>query len=94
VINNPSLGAVSFVQKMEQGKVVDIYEAEEMNRVIQVTTKKRLDLSMSAPITMTSLLEHLGFLFDTDFAISMLRGEVHIPLDVDNTTTIVIKEII
>jgi hypothetical protein len=54
-INNPSHSAVLFVQKLVQGQVVDIYEEEEMNREIQVTTKKRFDLSMSTPITMTSL---------------------------------------
>ncbi len=43
---------------------------------------------------MTSLWERLGFLSDTEFAQSMLWGEVHIPADVDNTTTIVIEEII
>jgi len=49
---------------------------------------------MSAPIRMTSLQERLGFLLDTDFAMSMLWGEVHIPADVNNATTIVIEEII
>ena len=49
---------------------------------------------MSAPITMTSLRGRLGFLSDTDFAIQMLRGEVHIPPDVDAPTTLVLEEII
>jgi hypothetical protein len=79
---------------MEQGEVIDIYDAEEMNQEIQVTTEKRFDLSMSAPITMTSLQERLGFLSDMDFAMCMLWGEVHIPANVDNATTIVIEEII
>ncbi len=48
---------------------------------------------MSAPIAMSSLREHLGFLPDTEFAMNMLWGEVHIPADVDNATTIVIEEI-
>ncbi len=30
-INDPSLGAVPFVQRMEQGEVIDIYDAEEIN---------------------------------------------------------------
>jgi hypothetical protein len=30
-IDNSSLGAVLFVQKMEQGEVINIYDAEEMN---------------------------------------------------------------
>ncbi len=65
-----------------------------MNCKIQVTTERRFDLSRSAPITMTSLRERLGFLSDTEFAQSMLWGEVHIPADIDDTTTIVIEEII
>ena len=65
-----------------------------MNAEIQEVTERRFDLSMSAPITMTSLRERLGFLSDTDFAIQMLRGEVHIPPDVDASTTLVLEEII
>jgi hypothetical protein len=36
-IKDPSLGAVPFVQRMDNGQVIDIYEAEEMNREIQIT---------------------------------------------------------
>jgi hypothetical protein len=61
------LSAVPFVQRMEQGEVVDIYETEAMNLEIQVTTERRFNLSMSAPITMTSLRDHLEFLSDTEF---------------------------
>ena len=61
---------------MEQGEVVDIYETEAMNLEIQVTTEQRFDLSMSAPITMTSLRDRLGFLSDTEFAMQMLRNKV------------------
>jgi hypothetical protein len=57
---------------MEDGEVVDITETEEMNREIQAVTEKRFDLSMSAPITMSSLREKLGFLSDTDFATRFL----------------------
>ena len=92
-IDDPSLGAVPFVQRMENGHVIDIQEVDKMNREIQVTTEKCFDLSMSAPITMSSLREHLGFLSDTEFVMNMLWEEVHIPADVDNATTIVIKEI-
>jgi hypothetical protein len=54
-INDPSLGTVPFVQRAEQGKIVDIYETQAMNTEIQEVTEQRFDLSMSAPITMTSL---------------------------------------
>ncbi len=63
-----------------------------MNWEIQVTIEKHFDHLMSVPITMSSLRECLGFLSDTEFTMNMLQGEVHIPADVDNTTTIVIEE--
>jgi hypothetical protein len=93
-IDEPSLGAVPFVQREVQGEIVDIYETQEMNREIQEVTEERFDRAMSAPITMTSLRERLGFLSDTEFAKEMLKGDVHIPSDVDPTTTLVLEEII
>jgi hypothetical protein len=48
---------------------------------------------MSAPITMTSLRDRLGFLSNTEFAMQMLCNKVHIPSDVDTTTTLVLEEI-
>jgi hypothetical protein len=74
--------------------VIDITETEEINKEIQDVTEKRFDLSMSAPTTMSLLCEKLGFLSNTNFAISLLQGNVHIPDDVDNITTTVIEEII
>jgi hypothetical protein len=79
---------------MEDGEVVDITETEEMNKEIQDVTEKQFDLSMSAPIMMSLLCAKLGFLSDTDFATSLLWGEVHTPEDVDDATTMVIEEII
>ena len=49
---------------------------------------------MSALITMTSLRRRLGFLSDTNFALQMLRGEVHILPDANASTTLVLEEII
>jgi hypothetical protein len=92
-IDTPLHGTMPFVQRMEQGEVVDIYETEAMNLEIQVMTEQRFDLSMSAPITMTLLCDRLGILSDSEFAMQMLRGEVHIPPDVDTTNTLVLKEI-
>jgi hypothetical protein len=82
-LDKPSLGAIPFVQRVENGIVVDVTATDEMNREIQTVTEKRFDLSVSAPITMSSLRTRLGFLSDTDFANSLLTGDVHIPWDVD-----------
>jgi hypothetical protein len=38
-INDPSLGAVPFIQKEVQGQVADIYEADKMNKEIQQLRK-------------------------------------------------------
>lgn len=65
-----------------------------MYKEIQTVTKKRFDLSMSAPITMSSLRTQLGFLSDMDFANKLLAGDVHIPWDVDNVTATVLGEVI
>jgi hypothetical protein len=79
---------------MEDREVIDITETEEMNKEIHEVTEKRFNLWMSAPITMSLLHKKLGFLSDTDFAISLLHGNIHIPDDVDDVTTTVIEEII
>ncbi len=79
---------------MEQGEVIDIYETDAMNLEIQTMTEQQFNLSMSTPITMTSLRDRLGFLSDTEFAMQMLRGELHISPDVDATTTLVLEEIV
>jgi hypothetical protein len=92
-IDKPSLGAIPLVQKMEDGEVINITETEEMNKEIQDVTEKRFDLSMIAPITMTLLCKKLGFLSDTNFAISLLQGNVHTPDDIDNVTTTVIEKL-
>jgi hypothetical protein len=93
-LDKPSLGAIPFVQQTEDGQVVDITGTKEMYKEIQTVTEKRFDLSMSAPTTIASLRSHLGFLSDTDFANSLLAGDVHIPWDVDNVTATVLSEVI
>jgi hypothetical protein len=43
---------------------------------------------------MSSLRSHFGFLSDTDFANSLLAGDVHIPWDVDDLTATILDKII
>jgi hypothetical protein len=92
-LDKPSLGAIPFIQRMENGQVVDITDTNEMNKEIQTVTVKWFDLSMSAPITMSSLRTRLGFLSNTDFANSLLAGDVHIPWNVDNVTATILGKI-
>ncbi len=93
-MDKPSLGAIPLVQKMEGGEEINITETEEMNKEIQEVTEKRFDLLMSTPNMMFLLCKKLCLLSDTDFAISLLHGNVHIPDNVDDVTTTVIEEII
>ena len=39
-LDKPSLGAIPFIQRLENGLVVDITTTDEMNREIQNVTKK------------------------------------------------------
>lgn len=50
-IDKPLLGAIPFVQRTENGVVINVTNTNEMNKEIQTVTEKRFDLSMSAPIT-------------------------------------------
>ncbi len=54
-IDDPRLGAIPSVQRMEGYSVVDITDTKEMNAEIQQVTEQCFDLSMSAPITVLSL---------------------------------------
>ncbi len=74
--------------------MVDILDTGKMNQEIQLVTEQRFDLSMSTPIIMSSLRAQLRCFSDTEFAFSLLAGEVHIPWDVNNVTATIIEEII
>jgi hypothetical protein len=93
-MDDPSLGAFLFVQRIKEGTTVDILDMDAMNKEIQTVMEQRFDLSMSAPITMSSLRSRLGFLSNSDFAASLLAGEVHIPWEVDDVTAMILGEIV
>jgi hypothetical protein len=63
-----------------------IVEAGAMNEEIQRVTERRFDLAQSAPVTMSSLCQLVGYCASTQFARDFLQGKVTIPLDVDGTT--------
>jgi hypothetical protein len=73
---------------------VDILDTDAMNKEIQMVTEQLFGLSMSAPIKTSSLRSRLGFLSNTDFATSLLAGEVHIPWEVDDVTAKILGEVI
>ncbi len=70
-VDDPSLGAILFVERIKDGQVIDIHDIVAMNTTeIQNVMEQRFDLSMSTPITMSLLRDKLRFLSNTDFAAS------------------------
>ena len=93
VTDEPSLGATSKVQRLENGVLVDITDKEEMEKEIQEVTEKRFDLAHSAPVSMSVLIERMGYMSDADFANELFAGTVELPDDLDAATTTILEEI-
>jgi hypothetical protein len=89
---NQQTGAANLVQLMVRDVVVNIVEAKAMNEEIQWVTEWRFDLAQSAPITLLSLRQLIGFCASTQFANDLLQGKVPILLDINDTTVELIKE--
>ncbi len=88
----PRLGTTPKVQTIVEGKIVDVLEAAEMNKEIQVKTKMRFDLAHSAAVTRLSLRSLVGYCANTDFAHDLVQGKVPIPKDTDSSTDTLIRE--
>jgi hypothetical protein len=89
----PRLGATPKVQRIENGEVIDIEIASEMNREVQIVMEQRFDLAKSAPIQSSSLRDSLGICLATNFSLQLLQGKSNIPTDADKTTALLIWEI-
>ncbi len=89
----PRLGATSKVQRIENGEVINIVIAFEMNRELQIVMERWFDLAKSAPIQLSSLRDSLGFCLAKDISLQLLQGKSNIPMDADETTTLLIWEI-
>ena len=70
-----------------------VRDKEGMEREIQTVGECRFDLAHSAPVSMSSLIEKLGYLSDTEFAAAFLKGEEEVPADVDRKTALILEEI-
>ena len=92
VTNEPRLGAITFVQRETHDGIIDITDMEAMCDEIQNVTERRFALAESAPISNSLLLDKVGFLSNTKFALELLSGVDEIPDDVDHATRLVIEE--
>ncbi len=72
--------------------MIDSVIASEMNREVQIVTKQWFDLAKSSPIQSSSLRDSLGFCLAMDFSLQLLQGKSNIPMDADETTALLIRE--
>ena len=86
------MGAVTKVQKIINGKIVDITNVEDMNREIQEASRERFTLACEAPIQRSSIKNKAGTCAETDYARQLLTKEVDIPQDTDEATNHLLEE--
>ncbi len=91
-IGKPNSGAITKVQKVINGKIVDITKVNEMNAEIQEASRERFTLALQAPIQRSSLKERVGTCGETEFARQLLMDNTNIPADVDEATKSLIEE--
>ena len=91
-IGKPNMGAVTKVQKMINGEIVDITNVEDMNREIQEASRERFTLACQAPIQHSSIKDRAGSCGETNYACQLLTREVNIPRDADEATSSLIEE--
>ncbi len=84
------MGATPKVQEYVGGKLVNVLEATEMNREIQLKMEMRFNLAHSAATTRSSLQQLVRYCINTKFAKDLLQDFAHIPSGVDNATSCLI----
>ena len=91
-IGKPHMGAVTKVQKIVNGEIVNITNVEDMNREIQEASRERFTLAYQAPIQQSSIKDRTGSCSETNYARQLLTREVKIPQDMDEATNSLIEE--
>ena len=72
--NGGRSNAVTRVERLEDGVVVEYTEQEQIEQVVREETQHRFTLAASSPLCNGLLGEQLGYLADTDVARSILDG--------------------
>ena len=91
--NGGRSNAVTRVERMEDGVVVEYTEQEQIEQVVREETQHRFTLAASSPLCNGLLGEQLGYLADTDVARSILDGTFVAPEGVSDSTILVLEEI-
>jgi hypothetical protein len=91
--NGGRSNAVTRVERIEDGVVVEYTEKEEIEQVVREMTQDRFTLAASSPLCNGLLGEELGYIADTEVAREILEGTFVPPEGTSDATIIVLEEI-
>jgi len=91
--NGGRSNAVTRVERIEDGEIVEYTEQESLEQVVREMTQDRFTLADSSPLCNGLLGEQLGYLADTTVAQSILDGTFVPPQEVADSTILVLEEI-
>lgn len=85
--------AVTRVEWVDEGKMEEYIEQEDVERVVREMTQDRFTLADSSPVCNGLLGKQLGYLADTDIAQSILNVTFAPPPETSDATVLVLAEI-
>ena len=91
--NGGRSNAVTRVERMENGEVVEYTQQEEIEQVVREETQHRFTLAASSPLCNDLLGDQLGYIADTEVATAILNGTFVPPDNVSDATLLVLEEI-
>jgi hypothetical protein len=91
--NGGRSNAVTRVERIEDGAVVEYTEQEELEQVVCDMTQSRFTMADSSLLCNGLLGYQLGYIADTEVAQSILEGTFDPPPDTADSTILVLEEI-
>jgi hypothetical protein len=92
-VKDPHSPSVLKVQRVLDGETREYVVQKDVENAIQRECKIRFSLAYSAPIMSSLLGDQLRYLQDEELARSIITGTYDIPTDLDEATTLILKEI-
>jgi hypothetical protein len=92
-VKDPHSPSVLKVQRVLDGETREYIVQEDVENAIQRECKIRFSLAHGAPIMSSLLGDRLRYLQDEELARSIITGTYDIPTDLDEATTLILKEI-
>jgi hypothetical protein len=92
-IKDPHSPSMLKVQRVLDGETKEYVIQEDVENAIQRECKIRFSLAHSAPIMSSLLGKRLRYLKDKELARLIITGTYNIPTNLDEATTLILKEI-